>query len=178
MPALEAIRTTIVETHAWFESTLSDVTEEQAHWQPPGLANPIAAVYAHVVVGADFGLNTILNGRQPLIVTGWDSTAGLSELMPIGDWHDWATSVRMVLDVFRAYAQAVYQGWREFLASLSEPDLERVIDLSSFEMGTRPQALYLSMQIQHFSGHTGEISCLKGLQGGIGFRASRPDGRD
>jgi len=80
--------------------------------------------------------------------------------------------------VFRKYAQATYQGWREYLESLSEHDLERVIDLSAFEMGTRPLALYLTMQIQHFSGHTGEISCLKGLQGETGYRASSADGRD
>jgi hypothetical protein len=178
MPNLEPLRTTIIETHAWFESTLSDVTEEQAHWQPPGIANPIVAVYAHVVVGADFGLNTILNSRQPLIVTGWDSRAGLSELMPLGDWHDWATNVHMDLDVFRKYAQTVYQGWSGYLAFLSEADLESEIDLSSFDMGTRRLAMYLTMQIQHFSSHTGEISCLKGLQGEIGYRASTADGRD
>ena len=84
MGTIEVLREVITETHAWFEATAGDVTEEQAHWRPPGIANPIAAVYAHVIVGADFGLNSILQKRQPLIATDWDGKAGLSELMPLG----------------------------------------------------------------------------------------------
>lgn len=54
MATIDALSAVIADTHAWFEATVSDVTEEQAHWQPPGIANPIAAVYAHAIVGADF----------------------------------------------------------------------------------------------------------------------------
>jgi len=75
MEAIELLRNPIEDCHAWLEATMSDVTPEQAHWRPPGLANPIAAVYAHVIVGADVGVNTILNGRPPLIHSQWGGTA-------------------------------------------------------------------------------------------------------
>lgn len=176
MGAVELLRGPVKECHEWLEATMSDVTTEQAHWRPPGIANPIAAVYAHVVVGADFAVNTLINGRQPLIVSNWGGKAGLSELMPVKDWHDWATRVRMDLDVFRNYARAVYTCWDDYLASLPPEDLDRVIDLSVYRMGQRTLAQYLAMQVEHFSGHCGEIACLKGLQGVTGYRPGTPDG--
>jgi hypothetical protein len=35
------------------EGTMADVTAEQAHWIPPGVANPIGATYALVVLSSD-----------------------------------------------------------------------------------------------------------------------------
>ncbi len=176
MGAVEVLKQPITECHEWLEATMSDVTTEQAHWRPPGIANPICAVYAHVVVGADFSVNTILNGRQPLIVSDYEGTAGLSELMPMGDWHEWGAKVRMDLDRFRPYARGVYSSWTEYLESLASEQLDRMVDLSVYGMGQRTLAEMLAMQIEHFSAHCGEISCLKGLQGATGYRPGTPDG--
>jgi len=176
MNTVSILREVITETHAWFEATAADVTEEQAQWRPPGIANPIAAVFAHVIVGADFGLNSILQQRPPLIASDWGGKAGLSQLMPAGEWHDWATSVQMDLEVFRNYASTVYVAWADYLATLSEGDLERAVDLSAFGMGQRSLSQYLTMQVQHFGGHCGEIACLKGLQGAAGFRPGTAEG--
>lgn len=176
MDAVQVLREPVRECHEWLEATMSDVTVEQAHWRPPGVANPICAVYAHVIVGADFAVNTILNGEQPLIVKDWGGKAGLSELMPVKDWHNWAVRVRMDLGVFRQYARAVYACWDACLASVLPGHLDRVIDLSVWGMGQRTLAQYLAMQVEHFSGHCGEIACLKGLQGATGYRPGTPDG--
>ena len=176
MDAVEHLRAPVLECHAWLEATMDDVSAEQAHWRPPGIANPIASVYAHVILGADVGINTMINGRQPLIVSDWKETAGLSQLPPLGEWHDWALRVRMDLDAFRDYARAVYSCWDEFLASLPAADLGRVIDLSAFGMGKRSLAQFLAIQVEHFSGHCGEIACLKGLQGATGYRPGTADG--
>ncbi len=85
----------ISECHEWLEATVSDVTTEQAHWRPPGVANPIAAVYAHVVVGADFSGNMILNQRPPIATASFSGMTGLSAFPGAGNWHDWAGNVEM-----------------------------------------------------------------------------------
>lgn len=82
----------------------------------------------------------------------------------------------MDLSVFRKYAEAVYSGWAGYLSGLSDSDLDATVDLSVFDMGERILAQYLSMQVQHFSGHCGEIACLKGLQGAVGFRPGTTEG--
>jgi hypothetical protein len=78
--------------NAWecLETTTSDVTEEQANWQPAGTANPIGANYAHLMITADAGFNTQLFGGMPLMATKFKGQIGLSE-MPhaAGGWHDW-----------------------------------------------------------------------------------------
>ena len=48
------------------EGTMEGVTPEQAHWVPPGTANPIGANYAHVVVGQDLLVNGRLKDGTPL----------------------------------------------------------------------------------------------------------------
>jgi len=176
MDELEALRVPISESHQWLEATMSDVTPEQAHWRPPGIANPICAVYAHVIVGADVAVNTTMRGQPPLIASKWAGKVGLSELMPMGDWHAWASRVQMDLNAFREYAQGVYASWNDWLASLSHGDMERVVDLSVIGMGQRTLARFLGMQVEHFSGHCGEIACLKGLQGVTGYRPGTADG--
>ena len=176
MDALEALRVPVSESHQWLEATMSDVTPEQAHWRPPGIANPICAVYAHVIVGADFAVNTTMRGQPPLIASKWAGKVGLSELMPMADWHEWAGRLRMDLDVFRQYARDAYACWDDCLASFSPGDLDRVVDLSAIGMGQRTLARFLAMQVEHFSGHCGEIACLKGLQGATGYRPGTADG--
>ncbi|TFG57672.1 MAG: hypothetical protein E4H29_06685, partial [Deltaproteobacteria bacterium] len=47
------------------EGTMADVTPEQAHWGPPGVAMPIGATYAHVVVSQDGVINGMLKGGAP-----------------------------------------------------------------------------------------------------------------
>ena len=176
MQTVEVLSQLISECHEWFEATVSDVTAEQAHWHPPGVANPICAVYAHVVAGADVTVNTILNARPPLMRNHGGGKAGLSKPPGPGDWHEWAANLQIDLDIYRPYARAVYSCWAEYLKSLSDNDLERVVDLSMFGMAGRSLAQVLGMQVEHFSGHCGEIAALKGLQGAVGYRPGTSDG--
>lgn len=153
----------------------ADVTQEQANWQPPGRANSIGAVYAHVIVGADLALSTTINGEAPLIAREYGGHVGLSELMPTGDWHEWARGLEVDLQQLTGYAEHVYADWNRYLQSVVADD--RAIDLSAVGMGTRTMTQFLTMQIEHFSGHTGEIACLKGIQGIMGYVPGRPDGK-
>lgn len=168
---LEAIR----DCHLWLEATVADVSSDQAHWQPDGVANPIAAVYAHVIVGADVALNVLLRGEQPLIAAPANA-AVISEIMPPSDWHEWALRVRLDLPAFREYANRVYASWYDHLGQLAEDDMARPVDLSVWGMGKRTLGQFLLIQVEHFSCHIGEIACLKGMQGAVGFRPGTADG--
>ena len=174
---LEEILDIVKVCHLWLEATMSDVSDAQAHFHPAGVANPIAAVYAHVVLGSDSALHELLLSRQPMAAAGATSI-GLSELTPgrSQDWHQWALRVHMDLPVFRAYAQDVYGSWYSYFARTDEFDPGRTIDLTAWGMGTRSLVAFLLMQIQHFSSHIGEISALKGLQGNVGYHPGTADG--
>lgn len=160
------------------EGTMQGVTPEQAHWFPPGKANPIGANYAHVVLGQDVLINGMLKGGAPLYATAWAGKIGVSEPPPgpdpkapgFPDWSAWARRVRVDLPALRKYAEAVYAASDVYLASLTDDDLARSVDLAMLGLGAMTVRQLLSAGVVgNALTHCGEISCLKGLQGLRGY---------
>lgn len=179
MSDAQLLRDQLRQAHEFLDSAAADVTEDQAHWQPAGLANPLGATYAHVLFGEDAFI-AALGGRTPLFADGWQGRTGVSEAPPLSEpgsilplqqhWHGWGQQVRVELPVLRNYGRAVYQSADDYLAALSAGDLERPIDLSAAGLGERSLAWVLSAGlVGHVLSHWGEIVCLKGLQGSRGF---------
>ena len=151
---------------------MKDVTVEQAHWTPPGIANPLGASYAHAVLSEDFILNGMLKGGAPLAVSTWAGKIGVSEPPPppTEPWDKWARKVRVDLSALRQYAEAVYKASDGYLASLGDDALSHPLDLSAFGVGEQTVSWLLSNAVVgHVESHCGEVSCLKGLQGAKGY---------
>jgi hypothetical protein len=179
MSGIRLLRDQLRQAHGFLESALADVGPEQAHWRPEGLANPLGATYAHVLIGED-AFVAGLRGEPALFVDGWTGRVGVSGLPPLGqpgdvlplgrEWHDWGRRVRVELPALRAYGNAVHEATDQYLAGLSDDDLNRPLDLSAAGFGEQTLAWVLSAGlIGHVLSHWGEIVCLKGLQGGRGF---------
>ena len=171
MDANSLLRDQVRQAHLFLEGTLDDVTPEQAHWQPEGKANSLGSTYAHMVTGEDGFIHAFLKGGAPLFATSWAGKEGLSEPPPPDrEWEQWGHRLQVDLPALRQYAQAVYAATDEYLASLSEADLTRPLDLSDVGLGQQTLAWVISNGITgHVMSHWGEIACLKGLQGGRGF---------
>ena len=170
MDALDLLQHQVKQSYAWLELMVSDVSQKQANWQPPGTANSIGAVYAHLMITADVGFNSQLHGGMPLIASDWAGRVGLSEMYPAGDWGEWALRVRLDWDAFRRYAREVHRCVERYLASLSTAELERRVDMSARGLGIwKGLDVYNVHGIYHPRLHGGEIACLKGLQGGHGL---------
>jgi hypothetical protein len=170
--AVSLLRQQLQDAHGFLEETLKDVTAEQAHWAPPGIANPLGASYAHLVLGEDFIINGMLKGGAPLAMSAWAGRIGLSEPPPppTEPWDKWGRQVRINLPALREYAQAVYKASDEYLASLNGDTLNHPLDLSAFGVGEQTVAwLLTNAVVGHANGHCGEVSCLKGLQGAKGY---------
>ena len=166
MDALDLLRYQIKECYAWLEMTLSDISQEQANWQPPGIANPIGAVYAHLMITADAGFNSQLHGGMPLMATEFRGQVGLSE-MPhaAGGWHDWRR-LRVDWEALRQYGREVGRWVEGYLDTLTTTELERRVDMSAYGLGIwKGLDIYNLHGISHPRLHGGEIACLKGLQG-------------
>lgn len=173
------LRDQLRQAHAFLDSAVADVTNDQAHWTPPGLANPLGATYAHILFGED-ALVSALSLRQPLFAEKWAGRTGVSEMPPLADpgsalplgteWFDWGRRLSVDLPVLRSYGQAVWQASDDYLASLRENDLATTFDFSSAGFGNPSLTWVLSAGlIGHVFAHWGEIVCLKGLQGQRGF---------
>ncbi len=137
-PAVAFIREGAQLGHWYLDGTMADVTSEQAHYAPPGRANPIGATFAHLVCSEDLIVNGMLRQQAPLSASSHAKTTGLSEPMPMPgspDWAEaygaWARRVQVDLAALKNYADAVYAATDAYLASLSDTDLDRELDLTA-----------------------------------------------
>jgi len=169
MHATVLLREQIQQAHAFLEATMEGVTPEQAHWTPPGVANSLAATYVHAIVSEDLAINMVLKGDAPLYATAWAEKTGISEIQPLTT-AEWAHRVRIDLPTTYSYAQAVHSATDAYLATLTDEDLARMLDLTSFGLGQMTIGTLLNrMVLGHIDNMTGEISALKGLQGVKGY---------
>jgi hypothetical protein len=149
----------------------ADLTQEQADWQPPGLANPIGATYWHTVTGADEVVYRWALGQEPLRQReNWDERV-LKVTAPEpdhgGDWQVYMRTIRVDLPALHEYTQAVAADLQGWLGSLVPEDLERVLETP---IGEYSVAHMLSVfVVWHIDAHCGEISALKGIQGSKGY---------
>jgi hypothetical protein len=152
-------------------SVTADLTQEQADWQPPGIANPIGATYWHALSGTDDIVHRWCQDQEPLAESGdWEAkvlTVSAPEPEHGGDWLPYMQAIRVDLPSAHAYAQAVAESVGEFLASLAPDDLDRKIE-TPFQEFALGELLELFV-IWHLNAHCGEIAALKGCQGAKGY---------
>lgn len=161
------------EAHSRLNGTMDGVTDEVAHFMPEGLANPIAGTYAHLIFSEDLFIHNFLKKTPSLVDSTFKDKTGASEVHPM-EWVEaypkWLKEVKLDMKVFGEYAKAVQAASEEYLATLTDEDLDGDVDMSAFGMGTKKVHDFLSgIIIGHSDCITGEISVLKGIQGLKGY---------
>ena len=149
----------------------ADLTQEQADWQPPGIANPIGAMYWHTISGADDVACRWAQGQEPLRQREeWDDrvlTVSVPEPEHGGDYLAYMRTIRVDLAALHEYAKAVAGELQCWLGSLAPEDLDRTIELPFGEYSLAQMVdLFI---VWHINAHCGEISALKGCQGAQGY---------
>jgi DinB superfamily len=171
----ELLRGAVSDARKVLDGTMADVTQAQADYVPPGIANPLGATFAHVVCSEDMVVQGMFRQLSPLFASSWKERTGLSEPMPLPgpEWVNYAAWTRRVktdLGALRQYAQAVAAETDAWIASLRDADLDRPVDLSSAGLGQHTLATAIALLIaNHLGTETGEISVLKGIQGARGY---------
>jgi hypothetical protein len=149
--------------HGTLEAAIGDCSPEVLARKLPGSTiNSIGAIYAHTIFGEDGLLNGLVRGGTPVYFAGgWAQKIGLE--MPQGGLEpDWAPTLD--LGLFRQYAAAVYASMDEYLASVTDAELDRVID-PGFAPAMPVRSFVANLLAWHVATHQGEVSALKGVQG-------------
>lgn len=169
MNGVEAMRSAFHAARHWFSGTMADVTEDQAQFVPPGRAHNIAALAAHVEQAEDFLINGLLQGRPPIWESeGWEGRLGIPNFAMLQEGS--AVPIRGSVEAMRPYSEAVHAATQRYLDSLTDDDLDREVDMSSFGMGPmRLGDVLTSFTVGNMLAHTGEISAMKGIQGAQGY---------
>jgi hypothetical protein len=161
--------------HHYLEGTLMGLTNAQANWLPEGRPASIIGQYAHIVTGEDWLINVKAKGAAPLMATSHAGRTGFVEPPPIIGWNNWAQETSIDLPALRDYAQAVYQATDAYLASISDEELNRPVDMSEVGLGQQTVASAIGLALLNGALHCGEIACLKGLQGLVGYPEAKPE---
>lgn len=149
--------------HGTLEAAVGDCSADAVALKQPGSTiNSIGAIYAHTIFGEDGMLNGLVRGQKPVYYSGgWADKIGID--MPQGGMEpDWTVS--MDLETFRQYADAVYQATDEYLSTISDDELNKVVD-PGFMPAMPVRSFVANVLAWHVATHQGEISALKGVQG-------------
>jgi hypothetical protein len=153
------------------EQVAAGLTQEQADWTPPGIANPIGATYWHAISSTDEIVCKWIRGEEPLHQkSGWQEkvlTVSTPEPRPGEDCLAYMRTIRVDLAALHAYAKAVADAIQAWLSSLTPEDLERELETPIGKL-TVGQMLE-TFVIWHINAHCGEIAALKGCLGVKGY---------
>jgi hypothetical protein len=159
MDLIEYVRANLADAHRMLGIAMQDLSEDVAHWQPPGTANTIGALLAHMVTGEDLAFNRQIKDGTLIFDAGdWASKTGIP-----ADRKIWTPGWRLNVEAFDEYRLAVEENAKAGLDALTPADFEREVEWYN---GMRPIGGVLRTSvIHHILGHSGEISSLKGAQG-------------
>ena len=179
MSTSRMLRDQLRQAHQFLDSAVDGRLADQSQWQPAGMANPLGATYAHVLFGED-AFVAMLGGTPALFADGWVGRTGVIPVPPLsppGSFDAYRSELARIgaagarrpagAASLRTGSAAVPD---DYLASLSDHDLDQQVDLSAAGFGIQPLVWLLSSGlVAHVLSHWGEIVCLKGLQGERGF---------
>jgi hypothetical protein len=162
MEAREFIQHQIASVRQGVDNILSDLTDVQLNWTPPGKTNVISATLVHIFASEDLFVQTLLQGKPRVWEAGWAAEIGSpTPPVPNRGWEEFR-SVKLRVAPIVAYGRAVRAATDSCLANLSAADLDRPIDFFGNEMTV---AGVLALSARHTAEHAGEISGLKGVFG-------------
>lgn len=162
MDAKELLQRQMIGLRQQLDGVMKDTTDEQFNWKSPEIVNPISATFVHLVSAEDFFIQRLFQGKPLLWETGgWGEKTGLPNPPGRGMWDE-VRELKLTLAPWLAYHQALHELTDEYVANLTDEELERKVP---FAGGERTIAEMLTGLILHTMGHAGEIAALKGLQG-------------
>jgi hypothetical protein len=196
MNSVELIHFSLGLAFEHLEHLVGDLTQEQADWVPPGNANPVGALYWHIIGYCDQIVHEwFMEPFVDLTIEEWfeakrakrDLDMGQAPLRRSAGWQEkvvlalppenledpyWDVrairqGLRVDLPALHDYAHATAQALLAWVASLTPEDLERSIPTPIGDYKLGPYLEFFI--IWHINVHCGEISALKGCQGLKGY---------
>jgi hypothetical protein len=171
MNAVELTQYALGNAFSILDQVVSELTQEQADWAPPGIANPIGATYWHTISSVDDIVHSWLRGEAPLRQTaGWQEKVLTSSVPEPAEGEDilaYMRAVRVDIALLHAYSKAVAEAVQAWMATLSPKELERKFQTPIGELSV--DQVLETFVIWHINAHCGEIATLKGCQGVKGY---------
>jgi uncharacterized damage-inducible protein DinB len=141
-------------------------TDEQLHFVPANGSHSIAWCLWHTARVEDLIINVRSQGKSPIWNAEWAARTGLPEDGFGTNMSDDDAQAIHIKDMaaFAEYQEAVWEATTQYLANVTEAELDRAIPTRDGGTETVGEGIQLHM-LGHFNGHRGEINTLRGMQG-------------
>ena len=129
--AKELLRDSFTRIVEHVDGLTDGLTDEVSWWQPVAGANSIAWLIWHSARQHDVQLADIAGTEQVWIRDGWRDRFGLDlpgNDMGYGHTPDEVAKVRAPADLLAGYAHAVHKVTLEYIASIDDAELARIVD--------------------------------------------------
>ena len=149
-------------------STVADITDDTASYVgPESTVAPIRAIIAHALIGEDMIVHKFAGGGTMVIESGeFASKAGISSPEP-SITPEWVAT-NFDLAGLLAYANELFARTSAYFESATAADLDKECK-SPIGSTVSAAELINAFGLVHFALHAGEVSALKGIQGGKGL---------
>jgi hypothetical protein len=133
------------------------MTDEEYNFDPAGTCNAAAKSHVHALASLDFFILASAKGEG----MQWPATAAAAGL-PANPMEIFGFAGKIPSATIKDYGQRVQTAVLEYIGSLSDADLDRVIETP---FGKQSLAWTIQLMTVHASGHAGDIAAVKGMQG-------------
>ena len=148
-----------------YEADLTELTQEQLAWSPGEDSNPIGAIHWHCMRILDGGIHRITGTPNIFDRDGWQKRLHLDDVAAGSLLSDDTKGITKKLSISdtKEYGKQVWDELTEYLATLTEEELDRRVDPANPRRTVAQSLSYFSLQ--HVGWHLGEIKYIRGLQG-------------
>jgi Protein of unknown function (DUF664) len=165
------IQAVLEASYGWLKRACDGLTDEQLRYQPTATSNSMAWMVWHSSRVKDRVTATIVNEADVWVTAGWAERFGMDpEATGVGDRPEQVAAFQIRRDVLFGYADAAHHITIQRLAQISPAQLGQPVPYVGVD--TRPTWHALRGMLGDAYSHTGQISYLRGMITGYGWRAT------
>ena len=125
------------------------------------------------MINTDVEINRLIFHREPLVESRWGGDIGQGVPYDREHFDRWVRDVAVDWELLREYGRAVHEAFLDALDDLTDGHLEMPVDMTRSGLGMwKGRDMCELHGSNHPHIHGGEIACLNGLQGSIGWAES------
>jgi hypothetical protein len=165
MNGAEFVQSAFRQLRREYEADLGGLTQEQLAWSPGSDANPIGAIHWHCMRILDGGIHQITGTQNIFERDKWQQRLNLNDDTAGSLLNDETKGIttQLLSSDTNNYSKQVWDELTDYLASLTDEELDRPIDPANPRRTVAQSLSYFNLQ--HVCWHLGEIKYIRGLQG-------------
>jgi DinB superfamily len=132
--------------------------DAQYNLDGPGTSNAAAKSHVHALTAFDFFVMNRAKGSDML----WPQFA-VTHGLPANSLEIWGHGGVIAGAAIKEFAEQMQKATLDYIATLSDADLDREVDTQFF--GKQSLAYVLQLAAMHCAGHAGDVAAVKGSQG-------------